>query len=182
VSEQSLDMIGTIAATLFFTGIVCCIVYKIYTDFLRPVARHGYKLCTSAAYRAKVTERIKKQETATRAFRARAKFDAKRHDWDDDRRSLDDLNPLVIGSTAWLIQQNLTMAFNSTSSKDDFHTSLHKFDDRFSNNFNPTSPFDHNNSMSDWVTGGTDMTGGHGMAGHHDQVPSSSFSSSDPFA
>jgi len=157
------------------------------------------------AFRDEVLAKCKviysRQREQKRAYDARSRFVRRRHSWDDNRRSNDDLNPLVIGSSAWLIQQNLTSVFstsrtsNSSSSFDhsSFASTIQAFDDSL---VNPSSPFDPNSPWSDWVTGGTDMSGAHGMGGHHDQFPSSfgsdsfssafsshdSFSSSDSFS
>ena len=99
-----------------------------------------------------------------------------------------DTNPMIIGSRAWIIDENLISAFDSSASlhsfdHDSFRSSLHAFDTSpslFGSSFSSsTNPFDISNPMSDWVPGGTDSTGMHGSGGHHDQFPSSF---NDPFA
>jgi hypothetical protein len=142
-----------------------------------------YLYCTRPDLRKKAAAKMKANK---RAHRARAQFNHKYHD--DDDRSVFGSNPTIVGSSAWIIDQNLVSAFDSSSSlhsvnHDSFSSSLHAFDTSpslFDSSFSSsTNPFDISNPMSDWVTGGTDSTGMHGSGGHHDQFPSTS---NDPFA
>jgi hypothetical protein len=74
---------------------------------------------------------------------------------------------LLIGSSAWVIANDLTNAFQ-TSDHVSFTDSLNTFD-RDADNFSPD--LNNNNSFSiiDYVHGGTDSTGMGGMGGHNDQ-------------
>jgi hypothetical protein len=149
-----------------------------------------YLYCTRPDLRKKAKER---RMLNAKAYRARATFVQRHHD--DDSRSKLDSDPMVFGSSSWLIDHEMTSAFDhSRSSLFDHHTfisSLQRFDTTsgiFADSFGSSSdPFYHSNPLSDWVTGGTDSTGCHGMSGHHDGFPSSSsiddsFSSRDSFA
>lgn len=156
-----------------------------------------YKFGTQKAIREKVFASVKANRARLRdrdrAFKARATFDHKHESCSDIHRSSDDLNPLVVGSSAWLMQQGLATAFGSSINN---HSSLSSALSSFDHSITGSSPYDSSSPWADFVTGGTDMTGGHGMAGHHDQFPSShssfdhssgssdhsSHSSHDPFA
>jgi hypothetical protein len=160
------------------------LITKTRSSFFRLL----YLYCTRPDLRKKAKERRKLN---ARAYRARATF-AGRHP-DDDYRSESDSDPMIFGSSAWLIDHEMTSAFSRSSlfDHDAFMSSLQRFDTTpniFDNSFGLScDPFGHSNPLSDWVTGGTDSTGCHGMSGHHDGFPSSSsivdsFSSHDPFA
>jgi hypothetical protein len=151
-------------------------------EFIR-FFRALYLYCTRPDLRKKAAAKMKAKE---RAYRARAQYNRKYRDEDD--HSVFDSNPMIIGSSAWIIDQSLVSAFDSKASQhsfdhDSFRSSLHAFDatpSLFDSSFSSsTNPFDISNPMSDWVTGGTDSTGMHGAGGHHDQFPSSS---NNPFA
>jgi hypothetical protein len=142
--------------------------------------------------------RISIDRSATRPRAARRKFLKIHH------RNLQscDTNEFLIGSSAWVIANDLTNAFQ-TSDHVSFTDSLRTFDDdAFTGNFPPD--LNNNNAFSiiDHVHGGTDSSGMGGMTGHNDQgwgtdshssMSSSSFdsahgsfdsssSSHDPFA
>jgi hypothetical protein len=157
------------------------LIKKTQSSFFRLL----YLYCTRPDLRKKAKERRKLN---AKAYRARATF-VGRHP-DDDYRYASDSDPIIFGSSAWLIDHEMTSAFSSSSlfDHDAFMSSLQRFDTTpniFDNSFGSSSdPF---GPLSDWVTGGTDSTGCHGISGHHDGFPSSSpivdsFSSRDPFA
>lgn len=81
-----------------------------------------------------------------------------------------DTNELLVGSSAWVIANDLTGAFQ-TGDHLSFTDSLNAFDhDALASNI----AIDFNNSSSipsiiDYVHGGTDSTGMNGMGGHNDQ-------------
>jgi hypothetical protein len=80
-----------------------------------------------------------------------------------------DTNELLVGSSAWVIANDLTSAFE-TNGHVSFTDSLNIFDhDAFASNF--STDFDNSSSYSiiDYVHGGTDSTGMGGMGGHNDQ-------------
>jgi hypothetical protein len=149
-----------------------------------------YLYCTRSDLRKKAKERRKLN---AKAYRARATFMRRHHD--DDCRSRLDSDPTVLGSSSWLIDHEMTSAFDDDRSSlfghHTFISSLQSFDTTlgiFDNSFGSSSdPFGPSNPLSDWVTGGIDSTGCHGMSGNHDGFPSSSsivdsFSSRDSFA
>jgi hypothetical protein len=120
---------------------------------------------------------------------ARRKFLNKHH------RNLEafDSNETLVGSSAWVIANDLTTAFQ-TNDHVSFTDSLNTFDhDAFATNFSADVNNGSIHSIIDYVHGGTDSTGMGGMGGHNDQgwgsdshssMSSSSFSatSHDPFA
>jgi hypothetical protein len=133
----------------------------------------AWRYMTDSEYRACCHERQRNRE---RAIRARHTFLRKHGSDDSDDRSQIDMDALIVGSTAWLISEGLDTSFSPATSNHDFDESLNMFDN--SNGFMDSS----SNWNRDYVTGGTDCTGAHGMGGHHDQLVSTdSYSSHDSF-
>jgi hypothetical protein len=80
-----------------------------------------------------------------------------------------DTNELLVGSSAWVIANDLTGAFQ-TNDHVSFTDSLNTFDhDAFASNFSTGFNNSGSPSIIDYVHGGTDSTGMGGMGGHNDQ-------------
>ena len=146
--------------------------------------------CTSSGARKRAHAKSKLRKDA---YRARAAF--LRSQGDEDCH-LFEASPEILGSSAWLVDHQMLFAFDDCESSfydetegDHCASSLPTYDISAEPTF---SAFNDSNPLSDWVTGGTDCTGCHGMSGHHDgwsndsasgnSNASDSFNSHDPFA
>jgi hypothetical protein len=141
-----------------FVGCLCANA-PIFAVFLALV---GYVIVVFVA--SNVSPSRSKRQRNLAANNARNKF-LKKH-----CRNIEsfDTNEVLIGSSAWVIANDLTSAFQ-TNGHVSFNDSLKNFDhDAFASNFS-TGFNSSSYSIIDHVHGGTDSTGMGGMGGHNDQ-------------
>jgi hypothetical protein len=143
------------AAVTFVAFFVClCAHQEILAAFLAVV---GYFVMYAAA--SSINPGSKHPRAARRRF-------LKRH---HENLETFDTNELLVGSSAWVIANGLTAAFQ-TNDHVLFTDSLNTFDhDALANNFSADFNNGSIHSIIDYVHGGTDSTGMGGMGGHNDQ-------------
>ena len=110
---------------------VMCAAKVIYV-----ACKHTWRWCTDAEYRTLIRERKErhaaKVKEKAKAYRARSKF-LDNHDDDDERRS-SDLDPLVIGSIAWIGAHEYGEHFmdhTCSTSTNMFESGINSFDNHF---------------------------------------------------
>jgi hypothetical protein len=144
----------TAAVTAIGCALCMCANAPIIAVFLALV---GYVVMFSAASSI--------NPGAKRPRAARRRFLQKHH---ENLESFD-TNELLIGSSAWVIANGLTSAFQ-TSDSVSFPDSLNTFDQAaFPSNFYTDVNISSGLSIIDSIHGGTDSTGMGGATGHNDQ-------------
>jgi hypothetical protein len=141
-----------------FVGCLCASAL-VLAVFLALV---GYSIIVFVASNVSPSRSNRQRDLA--ANNARNRF-LKKH-----RRNIEsfDTNEMLIGSSAWVIANDLTSAFQ-TDDHVSFNDSLRNFDQgAFASNFSIDFKSSYY-SIIDHVHGGTDSTGMGGMGGHNDQ-------------